>query len=502
MSKRIKRLKWNSSLALIYQVILVISGFILPRMFLKYYGSSVYGLTTSIAQFLSFINICDMGISAVVTAAFYRALAHKNKHKISQIVSYAKHFFFVIGILLLAYVLVLIFVYPGIVVDQFDSFFTITLILAMSISQFGQYFWGITNQILVSSDQRNYVVLTINGTTLLINTASAIILMRFGASIQIVKLTTSMVYLARPICLSIYVKKNYVIDRNVRSDGNVIPEKWNGIIQHIAYMVYSNTDVAVLTLFSTLSNVSVYSVYVLVTNSIKTFIGATFNGFQALFGNMIANEEDENLNKIYDFFEWSYHTITTFFYTITCVLIVPFAMIYTRGINDADYHAVLFAVLITLTYAISNFRECAYMIVRSAGHFKNTQTAAMLEALINLGVSIILVFKFGIIGVAIGTMCASIYSLVYFNHYFNSHILNRKSDKFYKQIISDVIQCVLMLLCVGWYRVDNDSYLTWAFSALKICIICILVLLLYQFIFYRDKMKYIIEYIGRNVLRR
>lgn len=498
MNERIKRLKWNSSLALIYQVILVVSGFILPKMFLKYYGSDVYGLTTSITQFLSFINICDMGISAVVTAAFYKALANKDKHKVSQIVSYAKHYFCIIGLLLFVYVIVLALVYPEIVVNQFDSAITIALILAMSISQFGQYFLGITNQILVSADQRNYVVLIINGTTLVLNTALVMILMYYGASIQIVKLATSLIYLARPICLSIYVKKNYAIERRIRSDGNVIPEKWNGIIQHIAYMVYSNTDVAVLTLFSTLSNVSIYSVYVLVTNSIKTFIGAAFSGFQALFGNLIANGEEEDFNKIYDLFEWSYHTITTFLYTITCVLIVPFVMIYTKGVNDADYYAVWFAVFITLTYAISAFRECAYMIVRSAGHFKNTQTAAMLEALINLGVSIILVFKFGLIGVAIGTMCASIYSLVYFNHYFNSHILNRRSSKFYKQIISDVIQCALMLLCISWYHVNNENYLTWAISAFVIGIICVFVLLLWQFVFYKDKMRYIIEFIKRK----
>ena len=70
MNTRYRSLKWNSILALVYQVILIVTGLILPRCFLYFYGSEVNGLISSITQFLSFINICDLGISAVVSSAY------------------------------------------------------------------------------------------------------------------------------------------------------------------------------------------------------------------------------------------------------------------------------------------------------------------------------------------------------------------------------------------------------------------------------------------------
>ena len=44
MNTRYRSLKWNSILALVYQVILIVTGLILPRCFLYFYGSEVNGL--------------------------------------------------------------------------------------------------------------------------------------------------------------------------------------------------------------------------------------------------------------------------------------------------------------------------------------------------------------------------------------------------------------------------------------------------------------------------
>ena len=83
----------------------------------------------------------------------------------------------------------------------------------------------------------------------------------------------------------------------VAVDRSVVPQKSSGIIQHIAYMIYENTDVMVLTVFSTLKNVSVYSVYTLVTNCIKQLITAATTGVQALLGNMLARGERQELRR-------------------------------------------------------------------------------------------------------------------------------------------------------------------------------------------------------------
>ena len=76
MSRK-KKLLLNTCTGILKQIITVICGFILPRYFLLYYGSSVNGLISSINNFLSFITLLDLGVGAVVQANLYKPLAER-----------------------------------------------------------------------------------------------------------------------------------------------------------------------------------------------------------------------------------------------------------------------------------------------------------------------------------------------------------------------------------------------------------------------------------------
>lgn len=501
MSDRLNKLKLNTILGVIYQVSLVLVNFILPRFFLKYYGSNVNGLISSITQFLSFINLADMGIGAVVSSALYKPLADGDDEKVSSIVAYTRIFFKIVGFILIAYIIVLTFVYPIIVKGSFSVLFTVTLLWAMCISQFGQYFIGITYQLLLNADQRSYVQLFINTVTIILNAIAAIFIMMHGGSVQLVKLTTSLIFLARPVFMYGYVRKHYHINYKAKADPDAVPQKKSGIIQHIAYMVYQNTDVAVLTLFSTLSNVSIYSVYVLVNNGLKSCVTALTTGFLAMFGNMIAKEEQEKLNKSYDMYDWMVHTVCSYVYTLSGILIVPFILTYTRGINDANYCVPLFAVIITIAYACNTVREGMFVVIKAAGHYKQTQKASLTEAILNLSISILIVFKFGLVGVAIGTMIATSFFSIYEMYYLSKHILYRKPWKYIRQLLIDLLSAIIIAICTHWIHITTYTYLFWFSRALIAAMIAAVVLIAINWIFYRDNLKSMFRLMHKRIAR-
>lgn len=156
--------------------------------------------------------------------------------------------------------------YPTYISKEFDFWYTSTLIVAISVTLFSQYFFGIVYQLLLNADQRTYIVMAVSSVTLLANTIACSVLMVNGASIQAVKIVTSIVFLTRPIILSAYVSKHYNINKKIKLSGEPIKQKWNGFAQHIAYVVLNNTDTIVLSVFSTLENVSIYGIYNLVVN--------------------------------------------------------------------------------------------------------------------------------------------------------------------------------------------------------------------------------------------
>ena len=85
-------------------------------------------------------------------------------------------------------------------------------------------------------------------------------------------------------------------------------------------------------------------------------------------------------------------------------------------------------------------------MVLAAGHYKQTQWSAIIEAAINIVVSVVLVFNFGLIGVAIGTLAAMAYRTVYLAWYLSRNIIYRNLRHFLKHILTDAA-CVALLFC-------------------------------------------------------
>ena len=109
---REKKLRINSILSLINQIVVIVHGLIIPRLFISCYGSTVYGLISSITQFLSVISLMELGMGAVVQSALYAPLANKDNEKISCIIKSSESFFSWIGKGLICYTVLLMIVYP------------------------------------------------------------------------------------------------------------------------------------------------------------------------------------------------------------------------------------------------------------------------------------------------------------------------------------------------------------------------------------------------------
>lgn len=469
---RKKKLMLNSASSLIYQVATLICGFILPKFFLTSYGSAVNGLVSSITQFLGFISLAECGVGAVVQSALYKPLAQKDMNAVSKIVVSSERFFRKIAYLLVAYTAILMIAYPFVTIESFDYLYTLVLIFVMAISTFAQYYLGMTYKILLTADQLGFIQYTIHTVSLIINTLACIVLMNLGASIQLVKLVTSLIFVCQPVLLSVIAKHKYDIDHHITYKEEPVKQKWNGLAHHIAAVVFGNTDTVVLTLLSSLETVSIYAVYHLVVNGVRQLILSLTNGMQAMFGNMLAKGETEELNRSFENTEWLFHTLVTFVFTSTAILIVPFVRVYTANITDVDYIVPTFAYLITLAQAIYCIRLPYNIMLLAAGHYKQTQGSAIMEALINVFLSVILVFKFGLIGVAIGTFAAMAYRTVYLALYLSKDILYRNIVHFVKHILVDSACVVLIFAVVSlapeFYIMGNVSYLAWIILAVKV----------------------------------
>ena len=506
---RSKKALMNTATSLLLQFVTVLSGFIVPRIIIGTYGSEVNGLTASITQFLSYIALFESGVGGVVRAAMYKPLANGDNTKLSGIVKATENFFRKIALIFVGYMFILAGLFPVLVDRSFDWIFTASLVVIIGISTFAQYYFGMTYTVLIHADQKQYVASFLQIFTIILNAVLVVIFAHFGASIHWLKLGTAAVYVLRPIILNIYVRQKYKLDKSVKSDKEAIKQRWDGLGHHIAYFVNLNADVVILTLVSKFSSafsiaeVSVYTVYHAVVYGIVNITSSFSTGMEAGFGNMIAKGEHENLNKKFGLYEFIYYTVVTVMFTCAGILILPFVKVYTSGISDVNYIRPAFAYILVLAYAVYAIRSPYNTLTLAAGHYKQTRNGAFVEAAINVVVSVICVFTWGIVGVAIGTLAAMTFRTVQYAWYLSKNILNRSFSVFLKRVFVAVAIAATSVVIVSLLpKLDVNSYLTWILYALESATVVAVITAVFSFVFSKRELTESVKYVKSVFLKK
>lgn len=497
---RKKRYKLNTIFGLSQTIVSMVCGLILPRLILSTYGSSVNGLINSISNLLSFISLFDMGIGATVQAALYKPIAEDNQEQINKVYSYARKFYRFISLILLIYVIVLCVVLPIKFQSEYEPIFTIFLIIALSLTSLGTYYFGNVNSILLRAEQQGYIYFSLQIITTILNTVLCFVEIKLGLSIQVVKLTTSIIYLLRPIGMYLYIKHKYKEIKIVSTRGeNVLPEKWGGFTQHIAAYILGQTDVLLLTFFATLEDVSIYSVYFLITNTaIYKLLDGLLAGDTPLLGSYLAQGDLDRTKNFYYKKEFIIHFIASVVYSVTACLLVPFIMLYTNNVTDANYEQPIFAMLMVGQSICWLFRSFYYELLYAKGEFKKTQWWALLEAAINVVVSLIFVNWLGLIGVAIGTIVSLTYRIIYFLFYNSKIIGNKVFFKFFKNIFVDALIFVSVIALYQLVKFETPNYLMWGLEGLMMVGIALVFAIVFNCIFnFKEVKKIIINLISK-----
>ena len=495
MNNRTRKAAINSAAGIFYEIATIIAGLVLPRLILGAFGSKYNGISSSITQFLSFVALLRAGVGGVTKAALYKPLANGDVNRISGIIKATEKFMRRVAFIFLALLVGMACTYPYLVRKEFEWLFTASLVLIIGLSTFAQYYFGITYQMLLEADQQHWVVYVISTFTTILNVITAVLLINNGLGIHAVKLGSSLVFCINPIAINLYVKKKYKLDHSVPADNSAIKQRWDAFAQQVAMMVRDNTDIIVLTVFTNTLEVSVYSVYFLVIKAMNSLLRSFTNGIGGAFGNMIAKNEENLLNKNFRVYELVVYSIAIIMYSCTCLLIVPFVMIYTKGVVDIDYSRPVFGYVLSFAYLFYCIRIPYQTIVEVAGHFRQTKQGAYFEAVLNITSSIFLCWKFGIVGVAIGTLLAMAFRTFQYALYITkAGLIKRGNSVFIKRILVCLSNVIAIIILGQWIpTVKSINYLSWLLNALITGFFALAVTAVFDWLFYRADMRVLVE---------
>ncbi|MFG6394296.1 MAG: oligosaccharide flippase family protein [Lachnospiraceae bacterium] len=476
----------NILASLLLQFITIISGLVIPKIILVNFGSNINGMVSSLNQFLNYISLLEGGLSGVVMASLYKPLVNKDEKKISAIIKVTSQFLKKIAKIYILYTLAVSILYPLFVNTGFSWNYVFILTIILSFNLFIQYFFSLTYRLLLNADRKGYIVSYAQMLFIFLNMVLTIVAVNFIKSIHLVKLVSTITFIVQPVIFSIYVKKHYHIEKDVQADKAALSQRWDGFGQNFAFFIHTNTDIVLITIFMTLKDVSVYSVYLMVANSLKSIAISVSGAISPFMGKALVTEKSRK-NEIFDQYTLLINILTTFLFSCGILLIVPFIKVYTLEITDTDYIQPLFGITILLAEAVYCYRDPYVNVAYASGHFKQTAAYAYLEALVNIIISVIAIKYLGILGVAIGTLISMIIRMVLQVLYIKKNILYRPVKKWVKSML---VYMFVLLLCIlsGYIQITKSvtSYTGWFFIAIISAAVCAVIIIIVTFICYKS----------------
>lgn len=443
------------------QVIIAVTGIIIPRLMIMTYGSDVNGMVSSVTQFISYLSLVEAGVGNAAIVALYVPLANNAFSEINSVMRATKDFYKKSGIVFSMLLLILSISYPIFSDKSVDASLSRWMILILGSSFLVDYFFLGKYRVLLTASQRGYVITLIQSIGTIANSILSIFLIHMKYDILLVKVAATLIYISRSIAIYMYVRKHYLyLSFKVKPNRNALKQRWDVLIHQITGVIVSSTDVVVLTVvLRDFVEISVYTTYNLIVSNIISFIDSFSNGLCSGFGEIYAKKEKDILKTSYQTYEYLYYIIVFAVCTCLGILMLPFMMLYTRNINDGNYIRPITALLFLIITISRGLRTPSLTMIMASGHYKQTRNAAIIEAVINLSVSLCLVNYLGINGVLIGTICSYMYRTIDIIIYTGQNIVTGTTLRTFSRIVRNIIVLVL-LLAIG-VRVRIDSWITW-----------------------------------------
>lgn len=496
--------KRNIVTTLVSQLVSTVCGMVIPGMLISAFGSAMYGLTTSIAQFLAYISLLEGGIARVARAELYAPLAQNNDYEISRVYHAIKRFFASVGVVFLIYTLVLSVAYYDIAqVTEVGRTYIFFLVWIISAGTIAKYLGGISNLTLINADQKQYVGNIIVTAATIINAVLVVLFATSGCDLLVVKIGSSAIYILQPICYWLYVRRHYNL-LSVGKNKSKLRQKWTGMGQHIAYFFHTNTDIVILTLFANLRYVAVYAVYRLVISSIRKIAASFTSGMEAAFGEKIARKEQEPLQSLFFKYKHLLSFMSIVLFGTTAVLVVPFVRLYTAGVTDADYIQPAFAIVMLFAEAIDCFMHPCCSLPVAANKLKETRWGSYGEAIINITLSLILVWWNPLVGVALATLVATVFKAVFYMVYAGRNILQVRLAHLMKSFLVTAALIALFAAVGIWLQrnIQIGNYFIWVLYGIGTVGVTSLVTAMIYAIVYPDELKTVLTSVLRKFKRR
>lgn len=422
----------NAVSSLLSYGLLTIVNMVCARIVLQTYGSETNGLLSSVNQLYSYIALLEAGIGTATITALYQPIATGDQQQVSYVLAESQQSYRSMAKWYFLCVVVAAFVWPLVLDTEIPYAVVWGVIFVQGVSGTLTYWYtsAITSYLLASG--QNYINSYIHLVATVLTCALKILICITNQNIVFLSVALVAVNLLKCVMYRLFIawKRPGLLQFKQTKREKLLKQRHSLLAHEISGVIFSSTDTLIISIFCGLSDASVYAVYAMVFNALRTVIGQVFNSTCYLLGNAYSHDPQE-YHRLHDKYNSIYTGGVFACFLVAYWMILPFVSLYTHGITDANYLDPKLPMLFCMIELLSACRVVDNQLIKNAYHAKQTLNRSMIEAGINLVVSVVAVQYLGIYGVLCGTIAALLYRSNDVILYANQRILRRSPWKEY-----------------------------------------------------------------------
>lgn len=486
------------------QIITMISGFIIPKIMLVYFGSEVNGIVTSITQFIAYLTLLEAGLSGATVFSLYKPIAAGDTDAVNRILVAAKNLYYKTGHLFSCMVILCAAAYPFFIhTGKLDYGELFCLFCILGVNGVLEFYTLAKYRALLTADQKTYVISLASIAQVVLNVAIVAGLSLEGCSIVIVRGAAVLAIFARTYILWRYCRRRYrFLDFSVSPNNEAMKQRWDALYLQILGAIHQGAPILIATFCLSLLDVSVYAIYNLVILGLNSLLGIFMTGLISGFGDLIAREEKAAFHKAFREFEFLYNITITIIYSTMLFVYLPFIGLYTKG-SDISYLYPVFAFLMTVNGYAYNIKNPFGMLVISAGKYKETRVPTSIQGAIELVGGIVLSLLWGLNGLVIGSILSNLYRDIEFLFFSPKHLTCEPALHTVKLwCVNIAIFCVAAIISFGLPDLSIERFSDWILFAVGTFLLCMLVVLSVNGLLFRQLSLDALERFKRIFFRR
>ena len=490
---RTKNATRNILFGIILKIYQIAIPFLIRTAMIYFMGMQYLGLNSLFVSILQVLNLAELGVGNAMVFSMYKPIVDDDKVTICALMKLYKIYYRFIGLAIAIIGLVLLPFIPKLIHSDLPSGMNIYILYLLNLAATVLSYWLFAyKNSLLQAHQRNYITSKVTLCTNTIQYALQLIVIIFIKNYYLYVIVVLFTQALTNIVTAIVVTKLYPgynpkgdLDKSLIKDINqrikdLFTSKLGGVI-------VSSVDTIVISAFLGLTVLAVYQNYYFILTSVIGFVTIVFNACTAGIGNSIILETKEknfnDLNKFTFIISW----IAGFCTTCFLCLFQPFMDVWVKKESlKLDFSAVIYFCIYYFVFEINQVL-CTYK--DSAGIWHEDKFRPLVTAICNLIMNLIMVQFWGIYGVLLSTVLATLFIgmpwLLHnlFTILFERKYLRKYLNKLLYYVIIVLIGCVLTYTTCIYLPFKSK----WIVLIARAIICCIIPNVLYLIIYHNKQ---------------